>query len=138
MCLCYVSSYKYWKYILCIYIFDRLPFAMGCVPTFFNAFISQMTALLQLTKFLWWPCTSSSDGVLTREVLATAPFSIGSLLKQFGLDLSQPVYYIHQGLVKILWQSKKSHFSMHTNEHPLHVTKCRQCFSKNIESQSCI
>lgn len=90
---------------------------MSRVPTFFSALArwQHYCSSLLLTEFLWWPCTSSLDGVLTREVLAKAPFSIGSLLKQLGLDLSQPIHHIHKGLVKTLWQSKKPHCSMHTN-----------------------
>lgn len=92
---------------------------MGRVPTFFIVLLlaswQHCYSSLLLTEFLWWPCRSSSDGVLTRKVLATPPFSIGSLLKQLGLDLSQPIYNDHRGLVKTLWQSKKPHCSEHTS-----------------------
>lgn len=93
-----------------------------------------------LTEFLWWPCTSSSDGVLTREVLATAPFSMGSLLKQLGLDLSQFIHNTHKGLVKTTFGKVKNrmHANVCVNQHPLHMTKFRQCSSKNKESPSCI
>lgn len=71
---------------------------MGCA--FFMVFLwlwwqlcySSTYSLLHsvLRVSLVTPYRSSSDGVLT--VLASPPFSIGSLLKQLCLDLTQPVF----------------------------------------------
>lgn len=51
---------------------------------------SPLFSILRISPVTPW--RSSSDSVLTREVLATPPFSIGSLLKRFCLDLAQPVF----------------------------------------------
>ncbi len=93
--ICFFVTARFWLH-------DSHLFAVWMCFYFFHSFLwswwqlrcSSTYSLLHsvLRVSLVTPYRSSLDGVLTREVLASPPFSIGSLLKQLCLDLTQPVF----------------------------------------------